>query len=449
MAIFPRRKLQAFINENARFMSVEQLERHVRHLNASKADHKISTEWEVVLLNAFSKLGTVHHEANLGGGNFADVLFQSAQNPTCEILLDITSVSDKGAEVENNVEPFHRLLNERTRNYIEHGSFFVEVKYRKDYDQYGREKKVARLPQPKDFTTEIFNQEFKAFLKRIDAALDRSHIYKVDTESTGIVIRYNPGERDSVFLGVSYRKAVSIKNNAIWNSLNGKAEQLKRINFLGPKGIVLCDGGCEALFSKSYMPERFPAKKIVNEFLKHSSSIDFIYTIATVQFDSGKRHSFGERPPRHVLEPKLYCNPKSTHQMNEVVRTFDKLIEYLPIPDASAEEVRINLANGVRYKKGSSYFGGCTVSDAEYKLSLRELYEVLCGNLDDADQTNQSVNLDVGRSRVKQMFRSFYREGRAIEQITIEPSEDDDNWVVFKFSATRDPAISQFTIPKN
>ncbi len=45
MAIFPRRKLQTVINENAGFMSAEQLEKQVACLNMSKPDHKISTEW--------------------------------------------------------------------------------------------------------------------------------------------------------------------------------------------------------------------------------------------------------------------------------------------------------------------------------------------------------------------------------------------------------------------
>ena len=189
---------------------------------------------------------------------------------------DITSVSDKGAEDENNVEAFHRLLAERTRKYIGRGGFFVEVKYRKDYDQYRKEKKVARLPQKRDLTTEIFNQEFKDFLKRIDTALDRSHVYTVDTESTGVLIRYNPGESASVSLGVSYRKPISIKNNAIWNSLKDKAGQLKRINFPGPKGIILCDAGCEALFSINRSSARFPAASIIGEFFKGNSSVDFI-----------------------------------------------------------------------------------------------------------------------------------------------------------------------------
>jgi hypothetical protein len=55
MAIFCRRTLQRLINENATFLTRKQLVSHVNKLN----DGDLSAEWEVVLLNVFSKVAFI------------------------------------------------------------------------------------------------------------------------------------------------------------------------------------------------------------------------------------------------------------------------------------------------------------------------------------------------------------------------------------------------------
>jgi hypothetical protein len=65
MAIFSRRTLQRLINENASFLTTKQLKKHVDSLNNAD-EHSLGAEWEVVLLNCFSKAGTVTHEPKLG-----------------------------------------------------------------------------------------------------------------------------------------------------------------------------------------------------------------------------------------------------------------------------------------------------------------------------------------------------------------------------------------------
>ena len=58
MVIFSRITNQRLLNENASFLNNEQSQNHQRHLN----EGDISFEWEVVLLNVFSKIGEVIHE---------------------------------------------------------------------------------------------------------------------------------------------------------------------------------------------------------------------------------------------------------------------------------------------------------------------------------------------------------------------------------------------------
>jgi hypothetical protein len=61
MAIFSRRLLQRLINENARFLLPRQTKDHVRRLNNAD-ESSLDAEWEVVLPNAFGKLGRVTHD---------------------------------------------------------------------------------------------------------------------------------------------------------------------------------------------------------------------------------------------------------------------------------------------------------------------------------------------------------------------------------------------------
>ena len=65
MAIFSRRILQRIINENARILSDGQLRSHIKRLNRMHKTLELGDEWEVVLLNAFSKVGRVTHEEGI------------------------------------------------------------------------------------------------------------------------------------------------------------------------------------------------------------------------------------------------------------------------------------------------------------------------------------------------------------------------------------------------
>ena len=69
MAIFSRRIVQQMLNENASFLSMESLDQQVARLN-TKGFQLIDTEWEVAVLNAFSKAGVIEHEA-FGNSKFS------------------------------------------------------------------------------------------------------------------------------------------------------------------------------------------------------------------------------------------------------------------------------------------------------------------------------------------------------------------------------------------
>src|SRR5688500_3912164 len=98
MAVFSRRNVQRMIDENASFLSEDDLVDHVNKLNRNNFQ-SLDTEWEVAVLNAFSKLGTVEHEKNFGGSTYPDLFFTTDDGKS--VVADVTTISDEGFEERN------------------------------------------------------------------------------------------------------------------------------------------------------------------------------------------------------------------------------------------------------------------------------------------------------------------------------------------------------------
>jgi len=101
------------LKENASFLSMEVLDQHVARLN-TKGFQLIDTEWEVAVLNAFSKVGSVDHEPAPPGTSKLDLLF--TRQDGSQLLADIATVSDEGEEKKTGVRAFEVELNERLEN---------------------------------------------------------------------------------------------------------------------------------------------------------------------------------------------------------------------------------------------------------------------------------------------------------------------------------------------
>jgi hypothetical protein len=76
MAMWPRRRIQRYLEENSHFVSQSTLHDWVQRLNTISDDY-VATEWEVALLNGFAGVGTVQHEPALGKKRI-DLVFTSS-----------------------------------------------------------------------------------------------------------------------------------------------------------------------------------------------------------------------------------------------------------------------------------------------------------------------------------------------------------------------------------
>src|SRR5882724_2153010 len=161
MAIFSRRTLQRLINENADFLKPSQLRDHVNKLNIG-SEHSLDTEWEVLLLNIFSKLGSVTHEPQLPGiTSRPDIHFTSSQQ---SFIADIACISDKGTDELNAVQALYdRLMKIADEKRLRGNSFGLNVEGNHTQILRGKTKPKLKIPPRSRFDQEVFNDSFYRF----------------------------------------------------------------------------------------------------------------------------------------------------------------------------------------------------------------------------------------------------------------------------------------------
>jgi hypothetical protein len=171
------------LQENSAFLTREQLNQQVARLS-SNGFQLIDTEWEVATLNAFSKVGCVEHEPSLDGPAKLDLLFTADEGS--RFLADITSVSDEGFEETSPVKAFEVELQQRLRRAdLPYDGWHLAIgtlpaKY--------SEPKIRAIPSQNEFVKEIFNANFKAFLRSIRERPKESITYSVSTSKTAIAL---------------------------------------------------------------------------------------------------------------------------------------------------------------------------------------------------------------------------------------------------------------------
>lgn len=420
MAIFSRRTVQRFINENAAFLTGRQLKTHVEKLN--KGD--ISAEWEVVLLNAFSKLGKVEHERTFNGKN-PDLYFTSAAHGV-EFLADIKTVSDEGLELKNPQRQLNDRLHKEVAEKDIKGAWDCQIGG--NYEEARRTGSMLQLKLPPlaRFDQEIFNEAWDDFAAQIKREPDKVRKYEVKTARADLTITYRPSKQWTGSGGHPSYKSITAREhliqNSIWNGLVSKSEQLERTGYEGPLGIILCDGGSDFLRK---------SRNIIDEFFRTHPRINFVLAFEAIQ-------NFGHGSYNQVM---IYYERGEgvSAELDGFLSNFDKHSENLfPFPVSSATNA-INALESTKKHKGASFFGGATMSENEIKLSARTVLDLLAGKISYEDFPDVYKNY----------FISMAAEGRLFIEARIEKDtyERDDDWLVFRFGRL-DPAVTPYTVPK-
>jgi len=98
-----------------------------------------------------------------------------------------------------------------------------------------------------------------------------------------------------------------------------------------------------------------------------------------------------------------------------------------------------------RKNKGLSHYGGFTVDQDEIKISSRMITELLAGVLEfeKFDKEHKQMSNE-NKNMIKEFFLNQLKEGRMIDNISIEKGHDeDDDWIKFKYGYS-DAAISKY-----
>lgn len=450
MGIFGRRTVQAMLDENADFLTVEQLDEHVHRLNANSLQ-SLDTEWEVAVVNAFSKLGRIEHEPD--SGSRPDMVFSSDLLPGITLVADIATVSDDGNELESSVEYFYNELESRLRA-IGRGRGCVSVEI---FDQFRSPDQKYRtrlaLPPRSEFATEIFNSEFKKFLNAIKTEPDEVATYLVSTPETGLRIVYDPKEKSVTQTGLSYSQPNSRTKNPVYNALKTKSVQLKKSSIKGVRGIILCNGDCD-LLNPQYKTtfQRSELQLIVDEFLDKSSSVDLVLTISS-EHDWLAAHQFDRKRDERFISVRVFPGERLKEQKNAIDELAVRLMSSFPEPyniPLNARSMLKRKHSPKTFKTNPGYsFSMSRGKFDKYSLSANTLLAYMAGEITFDEFSKIAGFIKDGErkgNRLGNPFEEAIQAKRRIESARLIEDRTDDSSIEFSFAD--DPAVSDFVNPK-
>jgi len=434
------------LNENASFLTKEQLEQHVSKLN--KEDFQsFDTEWEVAVLNAFSKLGNVVHEPALEGTALLDLLF--THDDESSFLADITSVSDEGFEEQSPYKAFYVELQERLKRA---GLLYKGWWLRVDEHavKYGEQRKLS-LPPRAEFAKEIFNANFKEFLKQINEHPEQSRNYTVRTEKTAVSLTYDPlGTSFMSHLGV-YNAAMTKDRNPVFNALKMKAKQHKKVSYEGFRGIILCDGSSNMVHSQPHGAFEFNYNAVdaTKDFLRQNQSIDFVLLITSVWINKGVDGFARPGEPVRKVEITIIGNKNFDSLPTGLKESLEKLEQHFPEPVNTPSGARETIRHGFDPKALRPLAGGIGWSHNEIRISASTVLALLAGRITQ-EELFKSLHFkpwDDKPHATQNLFEYVLSERLRIVEIQVEDNKYDDSTLVFKFDGP-DPATSPYVNPK-
>lgn len=451
MAIFSRRILQRLIDENARFLLEGQTKKHIQLLNRMTKDKTLAVEWEVVLLNALSKVGKVSHEKNFGGSSNPDIYFETFDNPKANFVADITAISDKGSDKSNPFKALSNMLHQLVKESgLPENSFNLRVGRHPGPAFKGGPKVKLKLPGHARFLEMIFGEGFKEFIHRILANPQTPDRYEVKNADADVEIAYNPEQRYATGGHPSYTILYSITENTAFQALESKASQLLKTGFSGPLGIFLCDGGSRLFGNISTAGLSYSIDEVIHYFLSINQEIQFVIT-----FSIGRKNPYSTFPHignSYINLIRFYNGKKCEDVTFDLERSLKLVPDQLPLPECEPYNA-LNWLNGKSPDIGRSNWGGMQLRPGneitKVKISSRALVELLAGKVAQKEffEAHGFIASEPMAKHVANPFSTAMQRGQLIHGVSIERSAvEDDDWITFELEGP-DPAISPFEVP--
>lgn len=440
MAIFSRRDLQRMLDSNRRVLSAEAMSQHIKSLNRSTPE-TISTEWEVAVLYGLSHIGKADYEPAEGFPGRLDVVFEG-KSVDIDFRGDIFAVTDLGVDAENPKEAFFAEMARQARKMGLPSLAGFDVQIGRRSEGSGRRRKDFLALPPAGQIKNLLGKEYRDFLAQVRNEGSRHHSFEKREKGIDVAIRYRPGG-DSVSAGYpGYAVPVSLTRNSLYNSLHGKAGQLKDAGATGTTILFACDGGSDSIRYKTGTgPHSYTRQQIVSEFFRNHSSVSAV-CILTVERTSSPQSLVPFSGPPAVRVECLVNKGVSPQTQQRLGQLCEELLAVMPQPEAEV----INAIHWLRSKKrkvGRSRYGGSMSTEREVRVSARAVQELLAGRIS-AEKFLTDHGWQAGSPGTVSPFDYALRTGRVIDGATVEKSPDrDDDVLVFHFSE-EDPALAPF-----
>jgi hypothetical protein len=270
-------------------------------------------------------------------------------------------------------------------------------------------------------------------------------------EAHDIQISYDPGARYSSAGYPGFRHPTVIDSNPLYNALEKKRQQLRDIGYAGPKGIIICDGGCETLTRTTTSWDSFSKGQIVGKFFDRNTGVSFVVLL---WIDDPFRQP-GEPPARRTCG-ELHLNPKAAAPLPPRLQyILRQMIAAWPPPIQNGENARLEL-EGVGYKSARPFWGhslgesrmGTGPNVLTFRMSARHLVDILAGQTTYAEFAAGYGFPATGQPPGANPFASALARGLTVSSVTLgQLSDQDDDWIEFRLTGP-DPAIAPFRTPK-
>jgi hypothetical protein len=465
MAIFGRRTTQRLIDETAAIVSRRQINKIVDELNAMPETQTLSPDWELILLNMFSKIGPVKHEQTFGGTTKPDLFFECRSHPEVRFVADIRTVSDKGFKAAN---PFDLLLDELLErvqnrglralsfslnvegNYreIQKGQFYIDPQDENETILYkGGTKTKLKLPGIARFSEKVFDQKFEQFLADIESSPETRLVLRVkrDLENIDLTITYDPNQMFAGGGHLEYRRINHLTQNALYQALEDKAAQVVDSKFDGTLGIIICDGGFTPFHSLPHFSTH-TVEQIISYFLSNNPLIGFVLTFVL------KKESYQSGAPIQFAT-KFYANDSVKPHADEFIDCLNEMMAFFPAPNIDSFNALNRLKGKYPHEGGyiamqNQQFQGNAKSVV---ISARILLELLAGRMsyNDFAERYGFVAVDPFPARGPNPFERSLTNGALITDVAFQQGneESDDDAVIISLNDEPDSAVSPFRYP--
>lgn len=444
MAIFSRRDVQAAVDRLSGRLTAQQLSELVGRLNG-KPVASLAAIWETVILEAFSNCGYVAHANDFGGKTRPDIFFRLNGPGSFEFVADITAISDGQARAENPYEDFCEEIRIFMQK-LGHSSagLNIGVGHTKQ-GKYGNQKVRLTLP-PKGELHQFVKVQLGSFLKRIASNPETDDKFIYGTGGISFSLQYNAKEKRGSSGGhICFTTPYSIQHNPLAHALEKKRSQLSRCGYSGPRGIIVCDNGCDALKEINSVSGMVGCQEIVEHFQQSHPSVLWVLVLRIMQ-----RHSILHSGTTFI-DATLYWNQQREKSLfQNTLKTHDRMLALLPQPETAPINA-VRRLNG-RNKNQGRPMGKTFMQDKTIKISARSLTDLLAEKVT-LQQFLENHNFKPHSLAPKedtsfQFFAHQVNNGHTLKKASVEKHEHiDDDWIVLEYDGP-DPAISPYRTPK-